>query len=390
MKNICNKILLILLGGIVFSPISSIITMDFLKLPLALPELLFIPFYFLLRNSLDLKVIITRHILWIFYFFMVLLGISFILLNFPFGSILSIARGYFYMLLSYTIFRRQNQTSTLDIMWISLGSVVAWCILSVMQFRMLVTAGTVDGSLAVSGNMVALSLLIAIAFIKQQTKLIILVVFLCVVLSLTTGLRRQILIFIISLFFSVILLTLGNLKKSSKTIFILFLLSLGIFYYYSSIETAIKDVSPLLHLRIFHKSEQLVTGELSQSDQIRTTSILEFYKNISEYFVPRGFVSKRTLSDNGTGIFMDSPIIELAYMLGIIILPIFLIHYLKFIYNHLKIYFKNRVNESAIWATAGFVLFALLFIEGSFLNYAYITPFTGLVLGKLSSSKLLV
>jgi hypothetical protein len=51
-----NNLVLILGGFIVFSPIASYISQNILNLPLTLPELLFIPFYFKFRKLFNLRI----------------------------------------------------------------------------------------------------------------------------------------------------------------------------------------------------------------------------------------------------------------------------------------------------------------------------------------------
>ena len=54
--NFKSILILLLCGFIVFSPISSKISMNILNLPLALPEILFLPFYFYLKKRIDLTI----------------------------------------------------------------------------------------------------------------------------------------------------------------------------------------------------------------------------------------------------------------------------------------------------------------------------------------------
>ncbi|HXU26096.1 MAG TPA: hypothetical protein VN698_02605 [Bacteroidia bacterium] len=200
LKNRINEIstdlLLIICGFIVFSPLSSEITMQLFHLPLALPEILLIPFIYVLRKRLDLRLKITLPFIYLLCLFLVLLGISFLVQNFRASSVLSTARGYFYMLLAYSVFSGKNKTSMAAIMLICLGSTLGWCLLSIEQFIQLTKFVDPDSSLAVSGNMVALVLLIVIAIINRNTKMIFLSISLGLILSLTTGLRRQIVVFL--------------------------------------------------------------------------------------------------------------------------------------------------------------------------------------------------
>ena len=380
-----TKLLLIVCGFIVFSPLSSIITMQYLHLPLALPEILFIPFIYLLKNRLDLRVKLTKPAIFLFCLFLLLLGISFMLQNFRASSILSTSRGYLYMLLSFAVFSGKNKTSMQDITLICIGSVLGWCLLSIEQFTQLIKLVVdEDSSLAVSGNMVALVLLVSIAIIYKNNKTIILSVFLGLVLSVTTGLRRQIVVFFLSIVISYFFVLTSKKTNRKKAFFILFVFVVSLILIYPIVDNYINDISPLLHQRIFSKSVQFLSGDLSEADKIRRDFINQFINNLDHYILPQGFVSKRTIEDVGTGVYMDFPVLELAYTLGLIILPVFIFFYFRNILKNCKNYYRNHKKESAVWGTTAMVLFALLFLEGSNLNYSYITPFTGMVLGKIS------
>ncbi len=359
--------------------------MQFLHLPLALPELLFIPFIYLLRHRLDLRIKLTKPAIYLFCLLLLLLIIGFLLQNFRASSILSTSRGYLYMLLSFAVFSGKNKTSMHDIMLICLGSVVGWCVLSIEQFNLITRlAIDEDNSLSVSGNMVALVLLVSIAIINKNNKVIILAIFLGLVLSLTTGLRRQIIVFFLAVVISYFFILTSRKGNGLKIFLIIGTFGLSLVIIYPIVDNYINDISPILHQRIFSKSEQFLTGDLSEADKIRRDFINQFLNNLDKYILPQGFVSKRTMEDVGTGIYMDFPVLELAYTLGLIILVTFVFFYFKNILKHCKNYYRNHKTESAVWATTAIVLFALLFLEGSNLNYSYITPFTGMVLGKIS------
>jgi hypothetical protein len=381
------KLILLFCGLIVFSPLSSFITMEILKLNFAFPELLFLPFYLALRKRMDLKVKITATNILLFFLFIFLLVLSFILQNFRETSILSTARGYFYMLLSFSIFCGKNDTSIQDIMILCLGSTIGWCLLGIAQFIQLPYMSDTESSLGVYGNMVTLALLICICIIYRNYKLVILSIFLGILLSFTTGLRRQIIVFVFSVLLAYAFIIFGRLKNYKRLFLILVIFTVGLVYSYPYAKEYVNNVSPLLQHRIFLKSEQFVKGEYSESDVLRADYINHFIRTLDEFMLPRGYVSKRTMEDKGTGIFMDLPFIELSYMLGLIVLTFFLIYFLKCIFNQIKRYLYTTNKESAIWATSAIILLVLLFIEGSNLNYAYIAPFTGLILGKLSSYK---
>jgi hypothetical protein len=293
------------------------------------------------------------------------------------------------MLLSFAVFSGKNKTSIQDISLICIGSVLGWCLLSIEQFTQLIRlVADEDTSLDVSGNMVALVLLVSIAIIYKNSKIIILSIFLGLVLSLTTGLRRQIMVFFLSIVISYFFVLTSKKANLKKIFFISFVFVTSLIFIYPIADNYINDVSPVLHQRIFSKSEQFLTGDLSEADKTRRDFMNHFINNLDHYILPQGFVSKRTMDDVGTGVYMDFPVLELAYTFGLVILPVFIFFYFKNILKHGKNFYRNHKKESAVWATAAMILFALLFLEGSNLNYSYITPFTGMVLGKISFGKI--
>lgn len=384
-----HKFILLLCGFLVFSPVSSQITMDFLRFPIALPELLFFPFYFYLRNKINLKVNLVQFSIGIL-FIISLIIIGIIADNFRLSSILSTARGYLYLVLSFSIFYNKKLNSITDIMYIALGSVLGWLFNSLVFFYTLFNNPTYEGSLAVYGNMITLSLAISIPLIFNKSKQSYFSLILGVLLSITTGIRRQILIFFVSYFLSVFLFFLTSIKNLIKTIFLLIVLMFVTIQLYPILENFLYEVSPILHQRIFTKSEQLFSGDLSESDMIRTKFLEDFFNTFWKNILPRGFVSKRTIEDFGTGIFMDAPFVELFYTFGILFCFFLFIYFIISIFFHLKKYFYYEVKESAVCIVSAVVLFILTLVEGSFLNYSFTTPFTGFVIARIFSRKNLV
>lgn len=380
-----DKLFLVGCGFFVFSPLSSVITMQLLFLPIALPELLLLPFLPRLSRMLDLKVNITNRVVILFCLFLALLAISIVNHEFRVSSILSTSRGYFYMLLAFSIFSGRNKTSINDILLICLGSVISWCLLSLIQLYTLSRNLVENESLGVYGNMVTLFLLVTIAIITKKNKILFLSLSLGLLLSITAGLRRQIIIFFLSIMLSYLFIFISKTKRTFIIYLILGFFILFSFYSYSKTKNFINAISPILQERIFLKSEQLVSGNLSEADYIRSYYIKQFLNNLNEYVLPKGFVSKRTTVDVGTGRFMDFPLLELAYMLGLIGLASFFLYYFYCVLRHSWLFIRARRNESAIWAISGILLTVLICIEGSFLNYASITPITGMVLAKITS-----
>lgn len=291
------------------------------------------------------------------------------------------------MLLSFAIFKGENRVSVHDIMLISFGSVLGWCVVSIGRFIEISHGVHMEGSFTSYGNLVTLALLVIISIVSNNRLFTFLGIVTGMILSFTTGLRRQIIVFAVSLFVSIIFRFKDRITKSIKTFLVVLFLTLGFMASYKSISGYVKEKAPVLHFRIFTRTEQFLTGKFAQSDQYRRKTINTYFKSINTYFFPRGFVSKRTMQDADAGLYMDFPIIELSYMLGIFILALFLISFFYYLFRHMICFFRYDNRESLIWSISGFILLILLFLEGTNLNYAYITPFTGMVLGKVYTLK---
>lgn len=383
-------IILLLCGFIVFSPISSKIMINFLKLPLALPEVLFFPFYFFLKERIDLTINKKTFLIGLFLIaFLVLIG--FLVDNFPPSSILSTARGYLYMLLSFSIFINKDLKNIFYIMFIAFGSTIGWLFDSLLFVNELAN-GTLsaDKTLAVYGNMIMLSLTMSIPLIFNKSRYIFFTLIGGFLLSFSTGIRRQIIIFVTAYLLSFFLAIKWSLRGITKTILFGFISFSFLLAVYPIAEKFIYDISPVLHLRVFVKTEQLIAGEENASDNLRNESISNFLDSFEDNLLPRGFVSKRTMEDEGTGIYMDSPFYEIFYTFSIIGALIIFAMLFKKTFFHLKNFLFYDVSESGVCVVSASTLLILLMVEGSFLNYAYITPCTGFVLARIFSKKNLV
>lgn len=381
-----SNIIYFLCGFIVFSPVATYISINILKLPLALPEALFIPFYFILRKTVNFKPNYKTLAIGSFVL-LFLMAIAFLVGIFPFSSILSTARGYFYMILVFSIFKNK-QIPNIDILfYITFGATVAWMLLGLVSFKQRLFLGAYDEALAVYGNMIALGLFIVISVIYKRRILKLIGVLGVLILSLTVGLRRQILVAFISYFLSLFVQINFTFKRMLKLSVLLVFVSLIFVNVYPVLDNYMREASPILHRRVFSKSEELVSGNLSDSDQHRLKSFNAFIDNIEDYILPRGLVSKRSTQDEGTGIFMDSPYTEVFHTFGII-LSIPLIFYLfACVWFHFKSFYIYKIKESSLWLVMSCIVISLLFVEGSFLNFVYAVPITGFVFARMASRR---
>jgi hypothetical protein len=244
--------------------------------------------------------------------------------------------------------------------------------------------------MAVYGNMISLSLAISIPWIFHQKRYIYWSFILGILLSITSGVRRQILVFVVSYVLSYMLSIQWSFLSIIKKIGPIAIVIIASILIYPLIDNYINDISPEFHYRLFDKSQQLMEGDLSESDRLRADYFNQFINNFDSYLLPRGFVSKRTMVDEGTGIFIDSPYYELFYTFGIFVCTFMMVYLAKCILFHLKNYYVYKITESGVCIVSSIIIITLCLIEGSFLNYAFTTPFTGFVLGRISSTKNLV
>jgi hypothetical protein len=385
-----SKFVLVLCGFFVFSPIASKITMKVLGLPLALPELLLFPFYFYLKKFFDLS--INSKVFKIGLLFITILDfISFIIGNFEILAILSTTRGYLYIVLLYAIFINKKLKDVLFILLIAIGSVFGWVFDSLLFVNDLANDTLSDDSaLAVYGNMITLSLAISIPFIFNKKNYLFLSFVTGLMLSFSAGTRRIIVIFFISFVLSTLLSIRVSIKSIFNTFLIAFVAVYSLIIVYPVADKFINEISPVLYMRIFVKTEQFILGEENSSDQQREELFYHFIDTFDENLFPRGFVSKRTTLDKGSGIYMDTPVTELFYTFGIFGFFILFFTYLRQVVFHTRNYFLFGTKESAVCIVSAVTILVLLFIEGSFLNFVYTTPWTGYVLARIYSRKNLI
>jgi Kef-type K+ transport system membrane component KefB len=131
----------------------------------------------------------------------------------------------------------------------------------------------------------------------------------------------------------------------------------------------------------------LVNNDISETDLFRYDMIINIEDHIQWNIFPKGFVTKRSIDNN---IYIDFPIYELFYMIG---MPLCFIIFLVFAYRiiyHLKNFIFNKVRESEFCIVLSILLIILLFTEGTFLNYPFTTPFTGYALARIFSNNNLI
>ena len=373
-------LILVIMGFLVFSPFSSILIMDMLGCPISLPEILFLPFLILFRKRYQFSSPGNFRTIVLLLVWLSMIGISVVAGNYSLSTILASSRTYLLIIIAFLLFSKENNVSLDDVMYISLGSTLGWLVSAIYGISSYL-AGNAD-VISRCGNMLAIPLLIGIAIYKKNYKVLVLAIIVCIAVSVTAGMRRQIVVFIMSLFLSYVFMSLGSVKRFIKQTSALVLL-VGIFLLFlPRIENYVKDNIPVLYFRIFVKTEKFLAGKMSSTgDNIRVSEMSNLTKEIKDYILPQGFVSRRTELDK-TGRFIDFPLSEIFYMFGVFFAVLILAYI--FFCTFSSFYYSLKGNrDGIIFVILSLIMIMLLFLEGTFLSSSYVSPFTGYCLGRL-------
>jgi hypothetical protein len=372
---------LILMGFFCFSPFGTTLIMDIFEIPISIPELLFIPFLFIFRKRYYFSNPGYVRLFIYLFLWIVIIIISLLANNYSLSAILGSARSYFTLIVAYLVFSKDNNVSLEDIMFISLGSTIGWLCSSIYGISSFLAGHS--KSIAMTGNMLTIPLLISIAVLRKRNKIFLWAIILCLAISLTSGMRRQIVVFLCSLFLTYGFLSVRNIKRFLVQSFVLVVIVINFIFFLPPIEGYLKENIPILYYRIFEKSEMLLSGKGRISgDSYRTNNMTSLMENISDYIVPMGFVSRQTLKDENAGRFIDFPLMELFYMFGVFFA--LLILFFIGIYT-IGCCYQSLVsrNDAIIFVILSFIMLMLLFLEGTFLSSSYVAPVTGYCLGRI-------
>ena len=86
--------------------------------------------------------------------------------------------------------------------------------------------------------------------------------------------------------------------------------------------------------------------------------------------------------DNGAGFLNDFPLYQLNWIFSWPIVFLILFYISRVLFNNLRKY--NRKNDEVAFVSVNciMVMFMLLFLEGTYIEYPYATPITGVLLGR--------
>lgn len=376
-----RNLLWVLMGIIVFSPFSSNITLDILHLPMSFPELLSFPFCIFLWSNIK-RVKINKHSFALLMGLMLLLIVFAVLIGtYSLFAILGAARAYFWIFLFYCVFKsNSNPFSLNDLAFISLGSIAGWFISSLFSLRTLLQS-LVEYE-AVYGAMLSMPIFLSFCYIKKKYNLLVIGLILIVLVIVTSGIRRLIAVVLLSLLVMSLLSIIAKPKRIIKISSMLGVLIIGLFLSLPLLKETMKETSHSLYHRVFERSETYLQGDVDDSDTGRLQDIFDLFETSYLYIVPpRGFVSRQTATDKGAGDFNDLPLKELFWTFSLPGALFIIFYYYRRTMIHYRRFIKTQNEESFVIITYMVVMFALLFMEGTFLAYPYATPITGACLG---------
>lgn len=374
------KVLFFLMGMLCFSTLGSTITQSYLHLPLSLPELFFVPLYLVLKKDILPIRMDGKTFGHLFFLLIVLIFISQIVGDYSLFAVLSSSRGYLYLFLFYSIYRINTFYDEELLIIVLLGSIVGWFISSFGNFRVVVLT---EDTFQNYGNMIAVALFILFTVLRKEWGSFLVGFAMILGICVFSGVRRITLVVFIAFALAAILQMLLYTKSIIKELVLISLVVVPLIIFIPRFGSKLEAISPVLYFRLYEKTELTLSGESSISDDYRRANINKFFDNTEEYLLPRGMVSNQYLKDDGAGIFMDFPLIALSrifsFPIAVIMVSFFLIRGLKCFF-----YFRRTKNVSAaVYSATGVIFFVLLFVEGSFLVYPFVTPFTGLCLGRI-------
>lgn len=378
-----RKTILVLLGFFVLSSFSSDIALIFLNMPMSLPELFAIPFFFLLPKDIkklrfNKKTLFSLLVLWILLLLMALLYGEFRLY-----SILGTARAYLWLFVFYSIYSTSgNKIYLEDLMYISLGSIIGWLMSSVLALRFALTMS--DENEAVYGVLLSVPLFFSIVYVKKNHFLFLIGIILVLLICTTSGTRRLIFISVITLFLIGLSAILTNKRNLIRVCFFSLIITGAFVIIIPLMRDYVREASPMIYYRVFDRTEASISGNVDDSDQGRFQDIVSLFADSYKYILPpRGFVSHQAGVDKHAGDFNDLPLFELFWTYSLFGTFIILFYFGRLYLMKLRKVFHNRDDISFVIFIYGSIMILLLFIEGTFLAYPYATPITGACLGLL-------
>lgn len=369
-------------GFIVLSRFSAYLLLDLLRFPVYLPELLILSFlpYIVYRNKEEFFSIFNHGKKLVFIllsFWLLIFTISFLFNDYGVKYIFATSKGYLHILIAFVIGMYITKFDLKSIYYICLGSISS-------AFLWLLFIPVLPGEVYYL-NLSCLFLLILIPIINNNISKIYYLLPLVMYVSITSGLRRAILVIILALLIGIIHnLFLGSSIRKKIYIMLIALTLLIFSVPIINLITSWLYGNTYLFERIIVKNAELIYEGGSVGDNNRLLFISEIGDYIKNSLVPRGFITKNPdLTQDGR--FMDIPIYELLYTFSSFVIIPFLIF---LFYKALKIYVKFK--DSILVIIPQFIILISVFVvlDGGFLYWFYQTVFTGYFLGLMFNKNL--
>ena len=372
---------MILMGICVFSTFTATLSADIFHFPLTLPEPLFILFLILLKKrifpvSIDINLFVFLIIVLLFS-----ICLSQIVSDYSLFAVLSSSRGYLYLFLFLCIFKRENKLSLDVLLYVSFGTLIGWTISCVMAFQKLLA--NPSEPIQTYGNMIAVAVFLSITILYKKWNLLIVGLVLLTLISFMSGIRRVILVILITGMLAILIYYVRYKVSSFKMLFYSALVAVPLILIIPYAGNYAEENAPILYYRLFTKTEELLKGESGESDQYRVNTFKTFQDELETYLLPQGMISNQYIEDPKTGVFMDFPFLALSHIFSLPIALLIVFYFIMQTYRSYMLYKITADPSPGVFAIVTLIMIILMFVEGSFLVHPFTTPFTGLCLGKV-------
>lgn len=378
----------LMMGFFVFSSMSSIILIDYLHFPIALPELLLLPFAYLLKNIISTIKIYSKDISNVLIFIVLWLMIGIVNGEMTLISMLSYSRSWIYIILLMIAFKRDNDITNRHLLFLSFGSLIGWLIASRMNFENIIqnvlnSEGEVE--LCTYGTMLAVPVFLSLTMKKGLYKMFAFGFVVLIITMLLANLRRLIAVGLISVFLSLIFILIKDKRKLPMYLLVGSIVVCVFLSLLPSIEEFVANVSPEMHARTFRRiGNMLETGSTgTDSDDVRKGNFIYAMEHIFDYVLPKGMIGKTgDTSYRVFAPFIDFPVMMLFYLFGFIITLFIMLRMVSVLLRNFYKYTRFSDETSMVSCISMVVMFVLLFLEGTFLYFPYAAPLTGVLLGR--------
>lgn len=378
-----NNLLFFLLGFFVFSSLSSTIVQTYLHFPISLPELLFAPFVFLLWDKFKSIRFSSKDFVVTFAILIVLLLLGLLCGEFPLYSMLATSRSWFYLLMCMFAFSRSNRINSNDLMWLAFGSVIAWFVDSLLNYRQLVAGLLLEEQVITYGLLLAVPVLLATLIYRSRYLFVLICIVIISITVIFAGIRRLLVVALLSLFISFLLKVFNSKKQVFSFAIMGLIIAALVSFSLPIIGDFVKENSPAMYYRVFERTgNYLETGSSGSSgDSSRLNHIEKFFDDFLDHTVPYGMVSSNT-RDKGAGYFNDFPLYQLNWIFSWPVVLLILFYILRVLLLNLRKYNRNNDEVGFVSVNCIIVMFMLLFLEGTYIAFPFATPITGVLLGR--------